>query len=122
MSGGERPIGAAKGKRPNTEALCQPPRSASFFRPLSLVPPFLPSLSPSPSLSALVPQCLSPLSLKPRPGRRCFPWLSVAVWCHVHQSIPVCPQGLRQRQEHVDNQLEEMNGKMYDINDKVCAD
>ena len=25
MSSGERPIGAAKGKRPNTEALCQPP-------------------------------------------------------------------------------------------------
>ena len=24
MSGGERPIGAAKGKHPNTEALCQP--------------------------------------------------------------------------------------------------
>ena len=28
MSSGERPIGAAKGKQPNTEALCQsPPRS-----------------------------------------------------------------------------------------------
>ena len=25
MSGGERPIGAAKGTQPNTEALCQPP-------------------------------------------------------------------------------------------------
>ena len=25
MSSGERPIGAAKGKQPNTEALCQPP-------------------------------------------------------------------------------------------------
>ena len=25
MSSGERPIGAAKGKPPNTEALCQPP-------------------------------------------------------------------------------------------------
>ena len=25
MSSGERPIGAAKGKRPDTEALCQPP-------------------------------------------------------------------------------------------------
>ena len=26
MSGGERPIGAAKGKQPNPEALCQPLR------------------------------------------------------------------------------------------------
>ena len=26
MSSGERPIGTAKGKQPNTEALCQPPR------------------------------------------------------------------------------------------------
>ena len=26
MSGGERPIGAAKGKQSDTEALCQPPR------------------------------------------------------------------------------------------------
>ena len=25
MSSGERPIGAAKGKQPDTEALCQPP-------------------------------------------------------------------------------------------------
>ena len=25
MSSGERPIGAANGKQPNTEALCQPP-------------------------------------------------------------------------------------------------
>ena len=25
MSSGERPIGTAKGKQPNTEALCQPP-------------------------------------------------------------------------------------------------
>ena len=25
MSGGERPIGAAKGKQSDTEALCQPP-------------------------------------------------------------------------------------------------
>ena len=25
MSSGERPIGVAKGKQPNTEALCQPP-------------------------------------------------------------------------------------------------
>ena len=25
MSSGERPIGAAKGQQPNTEALCQPP-------------------------------------------------------------------------------------------------
>ena len=25
MSGGERPIGAAKGKQPDAEALCQPP-------------------------------------------------------------------------------------------------
>ena len=25
MSGGERPIGAARGKQPDTEALCQPP-------------------------------------------------------------------------------------------------
>ena len=25
MSSGERPIGAAKGKQPNTEALCPPP-------------------------------------------------------------------------------------------------
>ena len=25
MSSGERPIGAAKGKQPNTEALCHPP-------------------------------------------------------------------------------------------------
>ena len=32
MSSGERPIGAAKGKQPNTEALCQPP------------PPFLHSI------------------------------------------------------------------------------
>ena len=29
MSSGERPIGAAKGKQPNTEALCQPPPLAS---------------------------------------------------------------------------------------------
>ena len=28
MSGGERPVGAAKGKQPNTEALCQPPPPA----------------------------------------------------------------------------------------------
>ena len=25
MSSGERPVGAAKGKQPNTKALCQPP-------------------------------------------------------------------------------------------------
>ena len=25
MNSGERPIGTAKGKQPNTEALCQPP-------------------------------------------------------------------------------------------------
>ena len=30
MSGGERPIGAAKGNQPNTEALCQPPTPLLF--------------------------------------------------------------------------------------------
>ena len=38
MSGGERPIGAAKGKQSDTEALCQPPPPQSpatqpIFRP-----------------------------------------------------------------------------------------
>ena len=36
MSSGERPIGAAKGKQPNTEALCQPPP----LPPPSLAPYF----------------------------------------------------------------------------------
>ena len=33
MSGGERPIGAAKGKQSDTEALCQPPppESNTYF-------------------------------------------------------------------------------------------
>ena len=31
MSKGERPIGTAKGKQPNTEALCQPPHGAEFL-------------------------------------------------------------------------------------------
>ena len=43
MSSGERPIGAAKGKRPNTEALCQtPPPSPlhhGYSRPVSFYPP-----------------------------------------------------------------------------------
>ena len=30
MSSGERPIGAAKGKQPDTEALCQPPPPPSW--------------------------------------------------------------------------------------------
>ena len=32
MSGGERPIGAAKGKQSDTEALCQPPPFVLFKR------------------------------------------------------------------------------------------
>ena len=35
MSSGERPIGAAKGKQPNTEALCQPPPLAQQHHPLA---------------------------------------------------------------------------------------
>ena len=32
MSSGERPIGAAKGKQSDTEALCQPPPFPPFFQ------------------------------------------------------------------------------------------
>ena len=39
MSSGERPIGTAKGKQPNTEALCQPPPPP----PLKRSPPRPPS-------------------------------------------------------------------------------
>ena len=39
MSSGERPIGTAKGKRPNTEALCRPPPSCSA-RPSQWLPPY----------------------------------------------------------------------------------
>ena len=38
MSGGERPIGAAKGKQSDTEALCQPPSPSgapAYAQPLS---------------------------------------------------------------------------------------
>ena len=31
MSSGERPIGAAKGKQPNTQALCQTPPHAALL-------------------------------------------------------------------------------------------
>ena len=44
MSSGERPKGAAKGKQPNTEALCQPPPPPSTLSLFSLYgtpPPFL---------------------------------------------------------------------------------
>ena len=33
MSSGERPIGAAKGKQPHTEALCHPPSPAPVAHP-----------------------------------------------------------------------------------------
>ena len=39
MSSGERPIGAAKGKPPNTEALCQTPPSYCGIRMRVHVPP-----------------------------------------------------------------------------------
>ena len=43
MSSGERPIGTAKGKQPNTEALCQtPPKPPpEIYRWKNLVGPFL---------------------------------------------------------------------------------
>ena len=41
MSSGERPIGAAKGKQPNTEALCQPPPPPASRAP-SLCPATVP--------------------------------------------------------------------------------
>ena len=38
MSSGEQPIGTAKGKQPNTEALCQPPPPFAFpFSPLRML-------------------------------------------------------------------------------------
>ena len=43
MSSGERPIGTAKGKQPNTEALCQPP------------PPPPQAISPPPPLLRTLP-------------------------------------------------------------------
>ena len=39
MSGGERPIGAAKGKQPNTEALCQPPPPPAFGEQMTVSGP-----------------------------------------------------------------------------------
>ena len=39
MSSGERPIGAAKGKQPNTEALCHPPPPPESAQGPSLPPP-----------------------------------------------------------------------------------
>ena len=47
MSSGERPIGAAKGKQSDTEALCQPP-------PLQTPSPL--QTPPSPLAAALLPQ------------------------------------------------------------------
>ena len=43
MSGGERPIGAAKGKQSDTEALCQPP-PPPLFQSNACAPPFRPSV------------------------------------------------------------------------------
>ena len=50
MSSGERPIGAAKGKQPNTEALCQPPPPyLPPYRAPPLYPPTTSGIPPPPS-------------------------------------------------------------------------
>ena len=49
MSSGERPIGAAKGKQPNTEALCQPTPPTLASLPCLHIPR-LSALSLSPGL------------------------------------------------------------------------
>ena len=46
MSSGERPIGAAKGKQPNTEALCQPPPTPVHCKAPVLRAPLPPPLRP----------------------------------------------------------------------------
>ena len=64
MSSGERPIGAAKGKQPNTEALCQspPPRSAFARAPIPPPrPPQTPTSPPTPPQVSKIVECL-PLS------------------------------------------------------------
>ena len=47
MSSGERPIGAAKGKQTDTEALCQPPPPALSLDPRSNPGPGWPAVEPS---------------------------------------------------------------------------
>ena len=63
MSRGERPIGAAKGKRPNTQALCQPPppHSSSDPRgdPLPCPPVPVPVCAPG-RLSQATPKAAKP--------------------------------------------------------------
>ena len=44
MSSGERPIGAANGKQPDTEALCQPPRQNYKKQPTPFTHPTSPKL------------------------------------------------------------------------------
>ena len=58
MCGGERPIGAAKGKQSDTEALCQPP------------PPFQTPPSPPP---VGTPPYAGPGLDRQRPANRRFP-------------------------------------------------
>ena len=55
MSSGERPIGAAKGKQPNTEALCQPPPTPGNANPASLASRSLFALGITGTLAAPAP-------------------------------------------------------------------
>ena len=59
MSGGERPMGAAKGTQSDTEALCQPP-PLPFPAPCATPPPPRGIAVNSPGLSAWdwLPLCL----------------------------------------------------------------
>ena len=72
MSSGERPIGAAKGKQPNTEALCQTPpsnsslggrgtavRPCALVDPLGVAPEHTPFTASARGVCTVVPQCAS---------------------------------------------------------------
>ena len=59
MSTGERPKGAAKGKHPNTEALCQPPPPLSPVLIHGLPPP-------APHRLPITPSPPGPRPLRPR--------------------------------------------------------
>ena len=71
MSSGERPIGAAKGKQPNTEALCQPP--------------------PPPSLRKIILPMHTPACTSQRSSRQTQRGLGACIWVHLVNGMGSSP-------------------------------
>ena len=98
MSSGERPIGAAKGKQPDTEALCHPPPPPGHwkYRPAYLFSLYAPSPHhPSTTASIATPHASSwpghwCVAVAP-PVTRPIPELALMPPCDLHSTLKPPP-------------------------------